>query len=58
MAFTEHGVVMLATVLKSDRTVDMSIHVVNAFVRMREILHANQELARKISKLEAGQLQM
>lgn len=51
-AFTEHGAVMLASVLNSDRAVDASILVVQAFVRMRHILAANQALARRVGELE------
>ena len=49
--FTEHGSVMLATVLKSDRAVRASIAVVDAFVRLRHVLDANRELARKVDEL-------
>ena len=51
-AFTEHGAIMAATVLNSDRAVEMSVFVVRAFVRLREILAANQQLASKIDELE------
>jgi len=40
-AFTEHGVVMLSAVLKSDRAVRMSIFIVRAFVQLRELLATN-----------------
>jgi hypothetical protein len=53
-AFTEHGVVMLSSVLNSDRAIQMSILVVNAFVRMRELITANKDLATRIEKLERG----
>ena len=52
-AFTEHGARMLAGVLKSDRAVAMSIYVVRAFVRFREMLSAHKELRRKIEEMEA-----
>jgi len=42
-AFTEHGAIMAASVLNSERADDMSIFVVRAFVRMREALAANQQ---------------
>ena len=42
-AFTEHGVVMLSSVLNSDRAIEMSILVVNAFVRMREMIASNKD---------------
>ena len=37
-AFTEHGALMVATVLNSERTVEMSVYVVRAFVQLREVL--------------------
>jgi hypothetical protein len=52
-AFTEHGAIMAATVLNSDRAVAMSVFVVRAFVRLREMLAANRELADRIKELEA-----
>lgn len=54
-AFTEHGVVMLSSVLNSDRAVEMSILVVNAFVRMRELIASNKDLANRVEKLEQSQ---
>jgi hypothetical protein len=51
-AFTEHGAIMAATVLNSKRAVQMSVFVVRAFVRLREMLVANQHLATKIEELE------
>ena len=51
-AFTEHGAVMLASVLNSPRAVQMSIYVVEAFVRIRKFLAAHQDLARKLEALE------
>jgi len=53
MAFTEHGTVMLAGILNSKRAVEMSIFVVEAFIRMREILSGNKQLAQKLSELES-----
>lgn len=50
--FTEHGVIMLASVLNSDRAVKMSIYIVKTFVRLREILSTNRELAQKLDQLE------
>ena len=54
-AFTEHGVTMLSAVLKSKRAVQMSILVVRAFVRLREMVASNKELAARMEKLEATQ---
>src|SRR5256884_3431521 len=51
-AFTEHGAIMAATVLNSKRAIEMSIFVVRAFVRMREMLSANRQLAAKIEELD------
>lgn len=51
-AFTEHGAIMAATVLNSERAVEMSVFVVRAFVHLREMLAANQQLAEKIDELE------
>jgi hypothetical protein len=51
-AFTEHGAIMAATVLNSERAVQMSVFVVRAFVRLREMLATNQRLAGKIRELE------
>ena len=51
-AFTEHGAIMAATVLNSERAVQMSVFVVRAFVRLREMLATNRRLAGKIDELE------
>lgn len=51
-AFTEHGAIMAATVLNSEQAVEMSVFVVRAFVRLREMLAANGELADRIEELE------
>jgi hypothetical protein len=51
-AFTEHGAIMAATVLNSKRAVQMSVFVVRAFVRLREMLATNRRLAGKIAELE------
>ncbi len=50
--FTEHGVVMLANVLNSARAVAVSIEVVRVFVRLRQALAANADLARQLDDLE------
>jgi len=54
LAFTEHGVAMLSAVLNSDRAIEMSIFVINAFVRIRELMAANKDIAARIDKLERG----
>ena len=51
-AFTEHGAVMLASVLKSSTAVEASIVVVRAFVRMRAMLDLYQDLADRVQELE------
>ena len=52
VVFTEHGALMLATVLNSPIAVEASVRVVRAFVLMREQLAAHKELAQKLSELE------
>lgn len=54
-AFTEHGVAMLSAVLRSPRAVQINILIVRAFIRIREILASNKDLAQKIQELEAEQ---
>jgi hypothetical protein len=51
-AFTEHGAIMAATALNSELAVQMSVFVVRAFVRQREMLATNRLLAAKIRELE------
>ena len=51
-AFIEHGAIMAASVLNSARAVEMSVFVVRAFVRMREMLAKNRQLAAKINELD------
>ncbi|MFC2131330.1 ORF6N domain-containing protein [Bacteroidota bacterium] len=52
-AFTEHGAIMLATVLNSKRAIEASIFVVRAFVKLREFVLMSKEIARKLEKFEA-----
>lgn len=52
LAFTEHGAIMAATVLSSERAVRVSVHVVRAFVKLREMLAAHKQLAGKLAELE------
>lgn len=49
-AFTEHGALMLSSVLKSETAVKMGITVVETFVEMRKLLSSNEELARKVNE--------
>ena len=51
-AFTEQGVAMLSSVLKSERAVKVNIAIMRAFVKLRETLETNCKLARKFSELE------
>jgi hypothetical protein len=52
MAFTEHGAIMAATVLNTPRTVEVSVYVVRAFVRLRELVGSHRELAKRLDELE------
>ena len=52
MVFTEHGAIMAATVLRSKRAIQMSVFVVRAFIRMRQMLIEQRDLARKLAALE------
>lgn len=52
MAFTEHGAIMAASVLNSDRAIEMSVYVVRAFVQSRELLSSHQALGDKLAELE------
>jgi hypothetical protein len=56
-AFTEHGVAMLSAVLNSGRAIHMSIVIVRAFVKLRELLANNKDLARSIEQIESAQKQ-
>ena len=51
-AFTEQGVAMLSSVLKSERAVKMNIAIMRAFVKLREALETNREFARRFAELE------
>ena len=54
-AFTEHGVAMLSAVLKSKRAVEVSVFIVRAFIKMRELLAGNKELGHKVEEIEREQ---
>jgi len=54
-AFTEHGAIM-ATILNSSRAVEMTLYVVRAFVKLRELLASNKDLAHKLVALERSLL--
>jgi hypothetical protein len=51
-AFTEHGAIMAASVLNTPRAVEVSVFVVRAFVRLRQIIATHQELVQKLNELE------
>jgi hypothetical protein len=51
-AFTEQGVAMLSSVLRSSRAVRVNIEIMRAFVRLRRMLESNADLARKLDELE------
>ena len=51
-AFTEHGAVMAANILRSDRAIQVSVFVVRAFIKMREMLASQKDLARKLAELD------
>lgn len=53
--FSEQGVAMLSSVLKSDRAIQMNILIIRAFIKIREILASNKELSYKIEELEREQ---
>ncbi len=52
MAFTEHGALMAATVLRSPRAIEVSVYVVRAFVQLRGALMAHKELGKRLDELE------
>jgi len=51
-AFTEHGAIMVASVLNTERAVQISVFVVRAFVKLREMLSTHKELAHRLVELE------
>jgi hypothetical protein len=51
-AFTEQGVAMLSSVLRNQRAVQVNIEIMRAFVRLRQMLQQNADLARKLAQLE------
>lgn len=52
-AFTEHGVAMLSSVLRSARAITVNIEIMRAFVRLRQMLASNAELSHRLDKLES-----
>jgi len=55
-AFTEHGILMLANVTKSDRAIKMSIRIIEIFVRMREMLLTYKDLLHKLEEIERNSI--
>jgi hypothetical protein len=51
-ALTEHGILMLSSVLRSHRAVEANIEIMRTFVRLREMLASNKDLARRLDNLE------
>ena len=56
-AFTEHGALMAANILRSERAVEMSVFVVRAFVRLREQITANQTILKRLAEIDKTLLQ-
>ena len=52
MAFTEQGVAMLSSVLRSDRAIEVNIQIMRTFTRLRKMLSTHEELKQKIEDLE------
>ena len=52
MAFTEHGILMLSSVLQSEQAIQVNIQIMRTFVQLRRILASNAELSRKLDDLE------
>ena len=51
-AFTEQGIAMLSSVLRSDRAIQVNVEIMRAFVHLRQLLASNKELAKKLAALE------
>ena len=51
-AFTEHGVAMLSSVLNSTRAIEVNIAIIRIFIRMRQMISGNKDLAHKLTELE------
>ncbi len=51
-AFTEHGIVMLASVLNSERAIIINVQIVRAFVKLREMTLAHKDLSQRVNELE------
>jgi hypothetical protein len=53
MAFTEHGILMLSSVLRSERAIQVNIEIMRAFVKIRQMLTSNTELSKRLDELES-----
>jgi hypothetical protein len=53
MVFTEHGILMLSSVLKSNKAIQVNIQIMRAFIKMRQLVFENAELRKEIEKLKA-----
>jgi len=51
-AFTEHGVAMLSSVLKSKRAIKVNILIIRTFIKLRHLIESNRQLARRLDELE------
>lgn len=51
-AFTEHGVLMLANILKSSRAIQMSVRIIDVFVKLRELMLSQKDILLKLEKFE------
>jgi len=51
-AFTEHGILMLSSILNTDRAIKVNIRIMRIFIKMREMLHTHKALLEKLEKLE------
>jgi hypothetical protein len=51
-AFTEHGALMAANLLKSDKSHEMSVYVVRAFIKQREVLASNATILRRLAEID------
>src|SRR5206468_12102577 len=51
-AFTEHGILMLANILKSKRALEMSVRIIEVFIKMREILFTHKDILLQLEKIE------
>ncbi|MEI8348275.1 MAG: ORF6N domain-containing protein [Pseudomonadota bacterium] len=54
LAFTEHGIAMLSSVLNSDRAIEVNISIIRTFVNLRQLIAGHQSLNEKIRELEVG----